>query len=483
MIREIKIKKYRNIGIDKEENLIINRFDEKMKLGGLIAIIGQNNTGKSNVLNAINQFGKKTYSGIDSFELICTFITDKREISLKRSSTGRCDCKTTYLNDGDEIDEEYSFNDSLDNKLFSNLKEMSIYEYNERDFVNFTCNDFKINIKRASKSQLLKSLLYGNQLYDELLKLDFEDKKKVKKFISDFNLYIEKRMRNFNNVFFDNQQQYYIVMSWDDDYLYLILKDKDDVISNFDEQSIGFKWFFKFYFCLFQRYEYKNGDILLIDEPAVNLHIASIIQLQSVLRDFATRNGLTIIFCTHSPFLLSASFLDEIRIVSKEKSIASINNFFYSLNSNDSDMIRYVEDAITSERKLLIENNCKYIFVESVDDYIVLSYFNEKIGHTKEFCFMPFNGYHKDPNKLLEQISLIQKNSVLLLNDSQFSKYISTINKDNRIVLFKEYLKEDLKKFLGKDYYNIINDRYNFDKKIDGFKLVQELFSRLLSIM
>ena len=41
---------------------------------------------------------------------------------------------------------------------------------------------------------------------------------------------------------------------------------------------------------------------------------------------------------------------------------------------------------------------------------------------------------------------------MLLLNDSQYSKYISTINKDNTIVLFKEYLKADLKEYLVENY-------------------------------
>ena len=54
----IKIKNFKNIGITKEEDqwerLYLNNSLDKDKIGELIILIGENNVGKSNILDAIN---------------------------------------------------------------------------------------------------------------------------------------------------------------------------------------------------------------------------------------------------------------------------------------------------------------------------------------------------------------------------------------------------------------------------------------------
>lgn len=59
MKRSLKIEKYRNIGIEKEEEFILNHFMEKNKMGNLVIVIGENNSGKSNVLDALLAIGNK----------------------------------------------------------------------------------------------------------------------------------------------------------------------------------------------------------------------------------------------------------------------------------------------------------------------------------------------------------------------------------------------------------------------------------------
>ena len=57
MERVLEIEKFRNLGIDKKEKLIINKSLEKGKMGDLVILIGANNSGKSNVLDALLAFG------------------------------------------------------------------------------------------------------------------------------------------------------------------------------------------------------------------------------------------------------------------------------------------------------------------------------------------------------------------------------------------------------------------------------------------
>lgn len=56
--RFLKIKNFKNIGITKEEDqwerLYLNNSLDKDKIGELIILIGENNVGKSNILDAIN---------------------------------------------------------------------------------------------------------------------------------------------------------------------------------------------------------------------------------------------------------------------------------------------------------------------------------------------------------------------------------------------------------------------------------------------
>ena len=60
MNRYLRIEKFRNIGIDKEEKLMINSSLKKGEQGNLVILVGENNSGKSNVLDALMRFKSKS---------------------------------------------------------------------------------------------------------------------------------------------------------------------------------------------------------------------------------------------------------------------------------------------------------------------------------------------------------------------------------------------------------------------------------------
>lgn len=62
MQRVLELSKFRNLGFEKPDILVINNSIEKGELGGVVTLIGQNNAGKSNVLKALVKFGN---GGID----------------------------------------------------------------------------------------------------------------------------------------------------------------------------------------------------------------------------------------------------------------------------------------------------------------------------------------------------------------------------------------------------------------------------------
>lgn len=65
MERNLTISKFRNIGLTKSEKIVLNHSIEKGKLGGFITIIGPNNAGKSNFLEALTIFKSEKFSNND----------------------------------------------------------------------------------------------------------------------------------------------------------------------------------------------------------------------------------------------------------------------------------------------------------------------------------------------------------------------------------------------------------------------------------
>ena len=91
MQRILKISKYRNIGLEEPETLVLNHSIEKGKIGELIILIGANNSGKSNVLDALTSVPKGqlrdrdittlSFNPEDRIPSVSFGITDKENIS------------------------------------------------------------------------------------------------------------------------------------------------------------------------------------------------------------------------------------------------------------------------------------------------------------------------------------------------------------------------------------------------------------------
>ena len=66
MERALEFEKFRNMGFNnKNEKLVLNYSLEKGKMGNLIIVVGANNSGKSNVLDALTEFSKRKLTNKD----------------------------------------------------------------------------------------------------------------------------------------------------------------------------------------------------------------------------------------------------------------------------------------------------------------------------------------------------------------------------------------------------------------------------------
>jgi predicted ATPase len=84
--------------------------------------------------------------------------------------------------------------------------------------------------------------------------------------------------------------------------------------SNFSQRSSGFQWFFSF-LAAFSEFENRgHGVIVLLDEPALNLHGRAQADFLRFINERLAPN-FQVVYATHSPFLVEPSRLDRVRIV------------------------------------------------------------------------------------------------------------------------------------------------------------------------
>lgn len=159
--RFLKIKNFKNIGITKEEDqwerLYLNNSLDKDKIGELIILIGENNVGKSNILDAINSIS----------------LTEK---SKKSQNFKKCM--------PDFMDYE---------ECLPKLK--LVYKDDE----NNSC-DLELNIDENGNAELLNSLPKDTKIIEPELNLD----KVIKEFESKFSSYTEERRGYAYNYELDN---------------------------------------------------------------------------------------------------------------------------------------------------------------------------------------------------------------------------------------------------------------------------------------
>src|SRR5665811_2632545 len=89
---------------------------------------------------------------------------------------------------------------------------------------------------------------------------------------------------------------------------------KHGFTGNFGQRSSGFQWFFSFLAAFSEFENHEHGVIVLLDEPALNLHgRAQADFLRFINERLAAKSQ--VVYTTHSPFMVEPSKLERVRIV------------------------------------------------------------------------------------------------------------------------------------------------------------------------
>lgn len=536
--RSLRIEAFRNIGFKEgkpwRERLVLNGSLKKGELGNLLIVIGANNSGKSNVLDALRVLGDKQISERDVTDL--QFDADeckKTKISLFARDEGDKEDKYAYIREFEKDDtvivpnveeKEYectysnketilndisslaenerhflcNFNDiqKLKNEFSSvNSSEMSdenfcdlasrIFEildkYEKHTNELYYWDEFKNRISRrdivkdwfqknsAKQDNIdkLNSLFkeeYGynfipkilsykekpisnddlnveydaienNPFFIALFKSIGEDMSTVQDAHNDFTLRknmgkmkaLTKKLNvklkvvsdKFNKLYYLDQSRYDFEIDLQEDKIHFCLcKGVHGIL--IDYQSTGFRWFFNLFFNLLNSTELKAGDIIMMDEPATNLHVKGQRELRIFLKEFAIQNDITIIIVTHSPFLVDMDNLDELRIIVNENSVSRIENVFSAVCQNDPDSLLPIKESLTIENHILVNPDETVIFVEGITDYNYFTAF-KKLFNKKGITFLPINGVggnETECKKTSKELIRIRKHNPILLTDN-----------------------------------------------------------------
>ena len=225
----------------------------------------------------------------------------------------------------------------------------------------------------------------------------------------------------FNKIYTFDNKKYKFEFAIDSDRLFFSITLNNGTPLDLDRQSTGFKWFFNFYINVLADKKLSKGDIVIMDEPATNLHPSGVIELRSFLKEYAKKSGITFIISTHSPFFIDIDYLDELRLIHRADEKATINNKFSVLKDDTRDTLFSVLNLLTVGRHVLINPENILIFVEGITDYNYLVAF-KKFFKKDNIFFLPVNGV-KD-NDLIEKLSSISKNPIILVDGDWAGKRV-----------------------------------------------------------
>ena len=167
MERSLRIESYRNIGFKDEkshrERLVINNSLKKGELGDLVILIGANNSGKSNVLSALETFGKGQLQERDVTDLYMEGECRKPVLTLFARSQNNEDefsYKKTYQQNDEVLYPETEEKDELKFITIENfLQSLQDVAYIERNFLGGS----QLQVFFDSYSERIESKQFDNQ--------------------------------------------------------------------------------------------------------------------------------------------------------------------------------------------------------------------------------------------------------------------------------------------------------------------------------
>lgn len=245
---------------------------------------------------------------------------------------------------------------------------------------------------------------------------------------------LQRLSKDFNKFYNNEREKISIRLRVDSQrYYFTVRSDGANGAFNFSERSNGLKWYLCFFIALRAAGIEKNA-LILIDEPAVHLHIDAqkeVLKLFDNLED----NGNQIIYTTHSPAMLDVSRLSRIRTIQKERENTHIRMVHESITgiNNQETLSPIVQAMGCSLRHELNPAGAKMnLIVEGITDYYYLQAmlrFDRNKDKYLSLNIIPACSADKIPNLLSVMFGWGCKFKVLLDNDDEGTKVYAVLKK------------------------------------------------------
>lgn len=165
------------------------------------------------------------------------------------------------------------------------------------------------------------------------------------------------------------QLRYEVDFRADGQEFFTFVKDKKDkALIKLEERSRGFQWFFSFDLMLMHETQGTLKDcVILLDEPGLHLHPQAQADLLDRLEDYA--QGNTLVYSSHSPFMLDLQEPDRIRVIS-ETDKGTVVSEDLTQSQPEAKLTLQAALGISGRTSFLVAD--KNLVVEGVDDYLYL---------------------------------------------------------------------------------------------------------------
>lgn len=146
---------------------------------------------------------------------------------------------------------------------------------------------------------------------------------------------------------------------------------------NFSQRSSGFQWFFSFLAAFSEFEAHGHGVIVLLDEPALNLHGRAQADFLRFINERLSAKS-QVVYTTHSPFMVEPSRLERVRIV-EDKGIDKGSVVSKDVHTVGADSLFPLQAALGYDvaqnlfigpDNLLLEGTSDYTYLRIMSDHI-----------------------------------------------------------------------------------------------------------------
>ena len=266
---------------------------------------------------------------------------------------------------------------------------------------------------------------------------------------------------------------------------------KDGTITNtglLNRRAEGFKWTFSFivnFAAETQRSELKEA-ILLLDEPARNLHPTQQMGISDLLKNLAGSNQ--VLYATHSPFMIFDYTPGNLLVVELDKRKHLSRIFYDYWNADDKTLTPILYGLCRGQVEAIVDreigtNSRPVIIVETISDSMYLNAF-DKFLQDPNISMNPLNVIAAHNKNSVLPLAIFYRNhgykTFVLLDNTEESKQISAHLESNQFSTIQTiFFEREGKKLESIEDYVVIEDYLHAVNQTYEIKLRQEGYSNL----